>query len=83
MKQVVIFDKNVQEYEAWYEKFPFVYESELIAIREQLKKLPENIRGVEVGLNTGRFASPLGIKEGIEPASEMAEIARQRGIEVM
>lgn len=83
MKQAEIFDKNVQEYEAWYEKHPFVFESELLAIREQLKKLPENIRGIEVGLNTGRFASPLGIKEGIEPAPEMAEIARKRGIEVM
>lgn len=83
MKQVEIFDKNVQEYESWYDKYPFVYESELIAIREQLKKLPENIRGIEVGLNTGKFALPLGIKEGIEPASEMAEIARKRGIEVM
>lgn len=83
MKQVEIFDRNVQEYELWYEEHPFVYQSELIAIEEQLKKLPEDIRGIEVGLNTGKFALPLGIKEGIEPASEMAEIASKRGIEVM
>jgi ubiquinone/menaquinone biosynthesis C-methylase UbiE len=35
-----------------------------------------------VGVGTGRFASRVGIKVGVEPAQAMASIARQRGIQV-
>ena len=83
MNQIKIFNENVEAYEAWYEKYPEVYLSEVAAIKEQMLKLPENIKGIEVGLGTGRFAKVLGIKEGIEPASEMAELALKRGIEVI
>ncbi|HEY5687457.1 MAG TPA: class I SAM-dependent methyltransferase [Yeosuana sp.] len=83
MLKTEIFDKYVEDYEAWYDKYPEVYESELAAIREQFLKLPENIRGIEVGIGTGRFAQPLGIKEGIEPSEEMAKKAVSRKIEVL
>jgi SAM-dependent methyltransferase len=82
MEQTKIFNENVEEYEAWYEEYPEVYKSEVLAIQEQILKLPENIRGIEVGLGTGRFSEPLGIKEGVEAAENMAAIARERGIEV-
>lgn len=78
-----IFNEQVEAYEAWYEKYPEVYQSEIIALKEQLSNLPENIKGIEVGLGTGRFAEPLGIKHGIEPSEEMAKKARKRGIEIM
>ena len=78
-----VFSEHVEAYEAWYEKYPMVYQSELAAIKEQLFKLPQNIKGIEVGLGTGRFAQPLGIKEGIEPSTEMAKIAMKRGVEIM
>lgn len=83
MLKTEIFDKYVEDYEDWYDKYPEVYESELAAIREQFLKLPENIRGIEVGIGTGRFAQPLGIKEGIEPSEEMAKKAVSRKIEVL
>jgi len=83
MTHTEIFDRHVEEYEKWYEDYPEIYQSEIAAIREQLLKLPENIRGIEVGLGTGRFALPLGIKEGVEPSSAMAEKAINRGIEVI
>lgn len=83
MGQIEIFDKHVATYEKWYEDNSEVYKSELLALREQLEKLPENIRGIEVGLGTGRFASELGIKEGVEPSAAMAEKAINRGIEVI
>jgi SAM-dependent methyltransferase len=38
---------------------------------------------VEIGVGTGRFAAPLGISIGVEPSPGMAELARQRGIEVL
>ncbi len=83
MNQIKIFNENVEAYEAWYDKYPEVYQSEVAAIKEQLLKLPENIKGIEVGIGTGRFAMELGIKEGVEPANEMAAIALKRGIEVV
>ena len=83
MVQTELFNLNVKAYEDWYEAYPEVYLSEITAIREQLLKLPENIKGIEIGVGTGRFAQPLGIKEGIEPASEMAYLATKRGVEVL
>ncbi|MBK5192337.1 MAG: class I SAM-dependent methyltransferase [Flavobacteriaceae bacterium] len=83
MIQSDIFNSHVEEYEAWYEKHNDAYLSEVAAVKEQFLKLPENLRGIEVGLGTGRFAEPLGIKEGIEPAMEMAKIAMNRDIEIM
>jgi len=83
MIQSDIFNSHVEEYEAWYEKHNYAYLSEVAAIKEQFLKLPENLRGIEVGLGTGRFAKPLGIKEGIEPAMEMAKEAMKRGVEIM
>ena len=52
-------------------------------MQNQLLELPQNIRGIEVGVGTGRFSKPLGIKEGVEPSKEMAKRAVKRGIEIM
>lgn len=38
---------------------------------------------MEIGVGTGRFAAPLGIKHGVEPSAKMREIAKQRGIDVI
>lgn len=83
MIKSVIFNSNVKSYDEWYTKYNEVYLSEVDAIREQLLKLPENIKGIEVGLGTGKFAHLLGIKEGIEPSYEMAQRAIDKGIEVI
>lgn len=83
MKKSVLFSTHAKRYEDWFKKYPEVYLSEIAAVKEQLIKLPENIKGIEVGIGTGRFAQPLGIKEGVEPSQEMADRARVRGIEVV
>jgi len=57
-----------------------VYLSELEAVRSML---PVDGTGIEIGVGTGRFAAPLGIKLGLEPSKSMASLARQRGIEVV
>ncbi|MBC6368479.1 class I SAM-dependent methyltransferase [Algoriphagus sp. AK58] len=77
------FDLHTDEYEAWFENYPDVFQSEVEAIRSQMQELPENLQGIEVGLGTGRFALELGIKEGIEPSENMRNLALERGIEVM
>jgi len=81
MLQTLPFDDHVAEYEEWYEKYPFVFQSEVEAIRELLPK-GENIYGIEVALGTGRFAEALGIKEGVEPSNNMRRLAIERGVEV-
>jgi len=44
--------------------------------------IPQSGVGLELGVGTGRFAVPLGIKVGVELAHAMASFARQRGIRV-
>jgi len=77
MAKIEPFEKHASEYEAWFENNRFVYESELKAIKEQLPKKGD---GVEVGVGSGRFAAPLGIRLGVDPSSKMRELARNRGI---
>ncbi len=75
----MLFDNLVNEYEEWFEKHPKIYEEEIKSIKALLPKG----KGLEVGVGTGRFATPLGIKFGIEPSKKMAEVARNRGIKVI
>jgi ubiquinone/menaquinone biosynthesis C-methylase UbiE len=74
-----VFEKHAHEYDRWFETHTYAYESEVLAIRSFL---PRDGKGLEVGVGTGRFASRVGIKVGVEPAHAMASIARQRGVEV-
>lgn len=80
MIQSLPFNEHVSEYEEWFEKYPFVFQSEVEAIRE-LIPTEDNIYGIEVGLGTGRFARELGIMEGVEPSANMRALALERGIE--
>lgn len=79
MLQSLPFNDHVAEYEDWYKRYPFVFRSEVAAIKELLPR-GENVRGIEVGLGTGRFAKALGIKDGIEPAENMRAVAEGKGI---
>ncbi|OIP27158.1 MAG: SAM-dependent methyltransferase [Dehalococcoidia bacterium CG2_30_46_19] len=80
MARIEPFEKHPLRYEQWFDKHKFAYESELQAIR---KLLPQGGNGLEIGVGSGRFAVPLGIKLGIEPSSKMMQIALRRGIEVI
>ena len=79
MPKIQPFDQYLDEYEAWFEKHHFVYLSEIEAIRHFI---PTGERGIEIGVGTGRFAIPLGIKEGVEPSAAMGEFASQHGLKV-
>jgi ubiquinone/menaquinone biosynthesis C-methylase UbiE len=46
------------------------------------KVLPQNKRGLEIGVGTGRFAAGLGIATGIDPSRNMLEVAQGRGVNV-
>ncbi|WP_298266885.1 class I SAM-dependent methyltransferase [Geobacter sp.] len=80
MPQVLPFEKCIERHEAWYERHSHAYRAELAAVRELL---PEKGNGVEIGVGTGRFASPLGIGIGVEPSPSMGKVAAERGIQVV
>lgn len=73
------FNTHAAEYDAWYEKYPAVFESELAAIRNAWPKGP-NIQSLEIGSATGRFNRALDITEGLDPSEAMNTIAEQRGV---
>ncbi len=80
MPKVEPFEKHRDRYENWFERHRYAYLSELEAVR---RLLPKEGKGAEIGVGTGRFAAPLGIKLGVEPSKAMAEIARKRDVEVI
>jgi ubiquinone/menaquinone biosynthesis C-methylase UbiE len=82
MKNQFTFENHVAEYEGWYERYPWVFKSEVEALREMLP-VGDKLNGIEVGAGTGRFAEALGIKEGVEPSQTMRAHAIKRGVEMM
>lgn len=79
MPKTEAFEKNQQKYDNWFKKNRNLYISELNAIKEIL---PDFDEAIEIGVGTGNYAAPLGIRFGIEPSENMARIARSKGIEV-
>ncbi len=79
MEKIDVFEKYHREYDQWFIEHEKLYNTELDTIRELI---PPFKRGLEIGVGTGRFAQPLGIQTGLEPSENMAEKARQRGIDV-
>lgn len=80
MAKIEPFERFALRYEAWFSRHGFAYESELQAVRSLLPKEGE---GVEIGVGSGRFAAPLGIKLGIDPSLRMLKLAKRRGVEVV
>lgn len=74
-----MFNDFATEYDAWFDKHPEIYKSELLALKQAI---PKNKKGIEIGVGTGRFAQPLNIKFGVEPSENMAKLAEQRDIKV-
>jgi SAM-dependent methyltransferase len=74
------FDAHSALYERWFAKNRYAYQSELNAVKALM---PETGMGMEIGVGSGHFASPLGIKFGLEPSEIMREMAQRRGIEVI
>jgi len=80
MPETEPFDQYTDEYDEWFVSNKYAFQSELNAIK---KALPENGDIIEVGIGSGMFAVPLGIKEGIDPSEAMRVKAIKRGIRVI
>jgi len=79
---IELFDQHVHEYEEWFDQYPYVFQSEIEAVREMLPE-GDSLSGIEIGLGTGRYSMALKIKEGIEPSRNMRTLAIKRGIDAM
>ena len=77
MPRISPFEKYAEQ---WFEKNRWVYEAELRAVKAMM---PNAGSGIEIGVGTGRFAGPLGIKIGLEPSKRMRDFAQKRGIRVL
>jgi ubiquinone/menaquinone biosynthesis C-methylase UbiE len=73
------FERHANRYDAWFVRHRRAYEAEIRAVRALL---PGHGLGLEIGVGTGRFAEPLGVQFGIDPAEAMLEFARSRGVRV-
>ena len=71
------FNTQHGRYEAWFTYHQTAYHSELLAIRALLSWQG---LGLEIGVGTGRFAAPLGVKVGIDPSKAMLSYAIKRDI---
>jgi SAM-dependent methyltransferase len=77
MPRAAPFEQHHHRYDEWFVRHAAAYHSELLAIRAQL---PWEGLGLSIGVGTGRFAAPMGIQIGIDPAREVLGYAVQRGI---
>ena len=75
-----IFDTHAESYDRWFEDHRDTYRQELKIIGS----FP-GVKGadLEIGVGTGRFAAPLGIRLGIDPSLPMLRMAMARGIETV
>ncbi|MGA7876474.1 MAG: class I SAM-dependent methyltransferase [Desulfoferrobacter sp.] len=71
------FDKDHSRYETWFERHQKAYYAELLAVRAFL---PYYGLCIEIGVGTGRFGGPLGIRVGLDPSAPMLRYAEKRGI---
>ena len=78
-EKVRVYDQTWQEYDKWYDSHPAIYQSEI----KVLNKIVPPGRGLEIGVGTGRFASPLSVQFGLDPSYNMLKLARQRRIQVV
>ena len=70
------FDQQAQAYDRWFDAHAPLYQSEVNALR---RFMPRMGQGIEIGVGTGRFSVPFGIRLGVEPSQAMAHVARERG----
>jgi SAM-dependent methyltransferase len=73
------FDANYLRYDRWFETHRNEYNEQL----EFLKTIIPSGNGIEIGVGTGRFAGPLGIRFGLDAAPEMLKLAQRRGVKTI
>lgn len=76
---IKVFNRYADEFDKWFDRNWDKYQAEVNALK---RLVPSHGYGLEIGVGSGRFAQPLGIKFGIDPSLNMLQIAKIRGITV-
>ncbi len=80
MPRIEPFDEYPSNNDQWFIRNKYTYKSELLAIKNQF---PKNKNRVEIGVGSDRFATPLGIKLGVEPSGEMRMLSKKIKIDLI
>jgi len=64
------FDLHSDQYEDWFVRNQFVFQSELNALR---KIISSRGKGIEIGIGSDIFAEPLGIREFVDKDSPVGK----------
>lgn len=80
MAKIDSFERHHERYEDWFTRHEAAYHSELLALRAVV---PWQGLGMEIGVGSGRFSSPLGVPVGLDPSGAMLGYAARRGIQVV
>lgn len=80
MSRAAAFEAHHRRYDEWFERHTAAYYSELLAVRALL---PWRGLGLSIGVGTGRFAAPLGVQIGIDPADGVLSYAAGRGVSAL
>jgi ubiquinone/menaquinone biosynthesis C-methylase UbiE len=75
-----VFDESAVDYDRWFDDHGEVYAEQVRVLQDAV---PQIGCGLELGVGSGRFAVPLGIRYGIDPSLKLIEIAKTRGIEIV
>jgi SAM-dependent methyltransferase len=76
------FDSLAWAYDSWFEQEGrLIFALEVEALKQVLPLLSKP--WIEIGIGSGRFAQALGIDLGLDPSSQLLEIARNRGVRVL
>jgi ubiquinone/menaquinone biosynthesis C-methylase UbiE len=78
-EKVAHYETNWRQYDEWYDTHQSLYQTEIKA----LEKVMPSGWGLEIGVGTGRFASPLSVPYGLDPSFNMLKLAKQRNISVI
>ncbi len=77
---VSIFDRYADDYDQWFETNKEVYTAQTGYLRWYITGTDNDL---EIGVGSGRFASRLGIRHGLDPSPRLLVMARQRGVETV
>ncbi|UCE22090.1 MAG: class I SAM-dependent methyltransferase [Candidatus Aminicenantes bacterium] len=70
------YDCHCCEYEEWIKSHPHIHQSEEIIFQ---KVAPSGV-GLEIGVGTGRLATALSIRFGLDPSLNMLKLAQQKNV---
>jgi SAM-dependent methyltransferase len=77
MNAIKSFNNLAEDYDNWFDANSEIYNAEIETLADFI---PKTGSGLEVGVGTGRFAAPFGIRTGIDPAHGALRYALARDI---